>query len=112
MEVAAVAILQQNEAEFVRRTSVLDSLRDEARRFAASLGTEDNRKLDEYLRGIRARERRMQDEKDWRRRPKPNVASLEFGKEQGLDPDAGGLVSGANGRFRRHRRLARPGKPV
>ena len=41
----------------------------------------------------------MQDEKDWLRRPKPNVASLEFGKEQGLDPDKSGLE------YRRYQRL-------
>ena len=91
--------LDLREAEFVRRTSVLDSLRDEARRFAGSLGADDNRKLDEYLTGIRELERRMQDEKDWLRRPKPNVASLEFGKEQGLDPDKSGLE------YRRYQRL-------
>jgi hypothetical protein len=91
--------LNQREVEFVRRTSVLDSLREEARRLANSLGAEDQRKLDEYLTGIRDLERRMQDEKDWLRRPKPNVASLEFGKEQGLDPDKSGLE------YRRYQRL-------
>lgn len=91
--------LNQREAEFVRRSSVLDSLREEAKKFNAALGRDDQRKLDEYLTGIRDLERRMQDEKDWLRKPKPNVESLNFGKEQGLDPDKAGLE------YRRYQRL-------
>jgi hypothetical protein len=91
--------LKQREAEFIRRASVLDSLRDEARRLNASLGTNDQQKLDEYLTGIRDLERRMQEEKEWLRKPKPNVKALVFGKEQGLDPDKAGLE------YRRYQRL-------
>ncbi|MFO0820051.1 MAG: DUF1552 domain-containing protein [Pirellulales bacterium] len=93
------ASLDAREAEFVRRSSVLDSLVNEARQFSDTLGADDRRKLDEYLTGIRDLERRMQDEKDWLRRPKPNVATLQFGKEQGLDPDKSGLD------YRRYQRL-------
>lgn len=74
--------LNAREAEFVRRASLLDSLGDEARRLNGSLGVDDRRKLDEYLTGIRDLERRMQEDKDWLRKPKPNVAKIEFGKEQ------------------------------
>lgn len=91
--------LNQREAEFLRRASVLDSLRAEARRLTDALGTEDRRKLDEYLTGIRDLERRMQEEKAWLRRPKPTVETLNFGKEQGLDPDKAGLE------YRRYQRL-------
>ncbi|QDU25136.1 hypothetical protein ETAA8_01980 [Anatilimnocola aggregata] len=91
--------IAQREAEFIRRTSVLDSLREEARRLSTTLGSDDQHKLEEYLTGIRDLERRMQDEKEWLRRPKPNVASLDFGKEQGLDPDKAGLE------YRRYQRL-------
>jgi hypothetical protein len=91
--------LDAREAEFIRRASVLDSLREEARRLNGNLGADDRRKLDEYLTGIRDLERRMQDEKDWLRKPKPNVESLEFGKEQSLDPDKKGLE------YRRYQRL-------
>ncbi|MDB5334614.1 MAG: hypothetical protein JWN70_233 [Planctomycetaceae bacterium] len=91
--------LNAREAEFIRRTSVLDSLREEARQLNGALGVDDRRKLDEYLTGIRDLERRMQDEKDWLRKPKPTVATLEFGKEQGLDPDKSGLD------YRRYQRL-------
>ena len=91
--------LDAREAEFIRRASVLDSLSEEARRLSDALGTDDRRKLDEYLTGIRDLERRMQDEKDWLRKPKPNVEALEFGKEQSLDPDKSGLE------YRRYQRL-------
>jgi hypothetical protein len=91
--------LARREAEFVRRTSVLDSLREQAQKLADALGTDDRRKLDEYLTGIRDLERRMQAEKDWLRRPKPTVEALEFGQEQSLDPDKTGLE------YRRYQRL-------
>jgi hypothetical protein len=91
--------IAEREAEFVRRTSVLDSLLAEAKRLNGALGSEDRRKLDEYLTGIRDLESRMQAEKDWLRKPKPTVKSLEFGKEQGLDPDKAGLE------YRRYQRL-------
>ncbi len=91
--------LNAREAAFVRRTSVLDSLSEEARRLNSALGAADQRKLDEYLTGIRDLERRMQDEKDWLRRPKPSVEAISFGKEQGLDPDKAGLE------YRRYQRL-------
>ena len=91
--------LNQREAEFARRASVLDSLREQARKLSSALGADDQHKLDEYLTGIRDLERRMQDEKDWLRKPKPKVATLPFGKEQGLDPDKAGLE------YRRYQRL-------
>ncbi len=91
--------LLQREADFLRRTSVLDSLRDEARGLNISLGADDKQKLDEYLTGIRDLERRMQEEKSWLRKPKPKVEAVAFGKEQGLDPDKAGLE------YRRYQRL-------
>lgn len=91
--------LNQREAEFVRRASVLDSLREQARQLNGSLGSDDQRKLDEYLTGIRDLERRMQEEKEWLRKPKPKVETLTFGKEQGLDPEKAGLE------YRRYQRL-------
>jgi hypothetical protein len=91
--------LLEREAEFVRRTSILDSLRDQARKLGESLGGEDRRKLEEYLAGVRDLERLMQTEKEWLRRPKPSVEQLSFGKEQGLDPDKSGLE------YRRYQRL-------
>ena len=91
--------LNQREAEFIRRASVLDSLRLEAQKLETALGADDKRKLDEYLTGIRDLERQMQADKEWLRRPKPKVEELAFGKEQGLDPDKAGLE------YRRYQRL-------
>jgi hypothetical protein len=91
--------LTEREAEFVRRTSVLDSLQEQARKLDDSLGAEDRRKLEEYLSGIRDLERTMQSEREWLRRPKPSVEQLTFGKEQSLDPDKSGLE------YRRYQRL-------
>jgi hypothetical protein len=91
--------LAQREAEFIRRASVLDSLREETRRLNGSLGAGAQQKLDEYLTGIRDLERRMQAEREWLRRPKPAVAQLTFGNEQGLDPDRAGLE------YRRYQRF-------
>jgi hypothetical protein len=91
--------LSEREAEFVRRTSVLDALREQAKKLEQALGADDRKKLEEYLTGIRDLERRMQDEKDWLRRPKPTVKELTFGNEQGLDPDKAGLE------YRRYQRL-------
>jgi hypothetical protein len=93
------ATLAQRETEFVRRASILDSLGAAARRLEATLGADDRHKLDEYLTGIRDLERRMQEERDWLRQPKPTVAALDFGNIQSLDPDRAGLE------YRRYQRL-------
>src|SRR4029079_7756375 len=79
--------------------SVLDSLRTEARRLEGSLGAEDRAKLEEYLTGIRDLERRMQEEREWLRRPKPRVDALNLCNIQSLDPDRAGLE------YRRYQRF-------
>lgn len=91
--------LAQREGEFARRTSVLDSVRDEAKKLEAGLGKVDRGKLDEYLTGIRDLEKKMQDEKSWLHKPKPEVAAIDFGNAQGLDPEKSGLD------YRRYQRL-------
>jgi hypothetical protein len=83
--------LAQREAEFARRASVLDSVRAEAKALENRLGRVDRDKLDEYFTGIRDLEKKMQVEKDWLYKPKPQVETPEFGDEQGLDPEKGGL---------------------
>jgi len=79
------------EAEFARRSSILDSVLEESRVLNRSLGRRDQEKLDEYLTGIRDLEASMQEQKDWLHKPKPDVEEIEFGDEQGLDPEKGGL---------------------
>lgn len=91
--------IAQREVEFARRSSVLDSVRAEARALTASLGKVDREKLDEYFTGIRDLEKQMQVEKTWLYEPKPKVDAPEFGDEQGLDPSRNGLD------YRRYQRL-------
>lgn len=91
--------LAEREAEFARRASVLDSIRAEAKALAGQLGKVDRDKLDEYFTGIRDLEKQMQDEKSWLHKPKPKVDAPEFGSDQGIDPEKGGLD------YRRYQRL-------
>lgn len=93
------ATLTQRETEFARRASVLDSVREEARAFEQTLGKSDRNKLDEYLTSIRDLEQTMQEEKSWLHKPKPDVEGIDFGTDQGLDPDKTGLD------YRRYQRL-------
>lgn len=91
--------LAQREAEFARRSSVLDSVLEDAKALNASLGKRDQEKLDEYLTGIRDLESSMQEQKSWLHRPKPDVEPIDFGSDQGLDPSKSGLD------YRRYQRL-------
>ena len=91
--------LVEREAEFARRSSVLDSVRGEAAALSNRLGKVDREKLDEYFTGIRDLEKQMQVEKTWLYEPKPMVDAPEFGDEQGLDPNRRGLD------YRRYQRL-------
>lgn len=49
----------EREARLARRRSVLDLVREDARRLAKSLGADDRRKLDEYETSVRELERRF-----------------------------------------------------
>ncbi len=91
--------IAQREAEFARRSSVLDSVLEEANALHARLGKRDQEKLDEYLTGIRDLEVSMQDQKSWLYKPKPAVDPIDFGSDQGLDPQKSGLE------YRRYQRF-------
>lgn len=56
-----------------RGRSILDTVRDRARRLHASLGHRDQEKLDEYLTSVRDLESRLQQSEEWSRSPKPEV---------------------------------------
>jgi hypothetical protein len=71
------SIAQQN----ATRSSVLDFVLDEARSLDRELGTHDRRKLDEYLTGIRAVERRVKDVGSIERLPDPQVPTPEGAPE-------------------------------
>jgi len=53
--------------------SVLDAVRDQARKLQRGLGTEDRQKLDEYFTSIRELEQRLAQAKFWSKKPKPKV---------------------------------------
>jgi len=54
--------------------SMLDFLRDQARRLGAAVSAADRRRLDEYLTAVRDLEKRLQNAEAWEERPKPKVA--------------------------------------
>ncbi len=83
--------IAQREREFTRRASVLDSVLEDARDLDTALGQADRRKLDEYLTSIRDLEAAMQEDEAWLHRPKPEVEPIDFGSDQGLDPQKSGL---------------------
>ncbi|MEE8350349.1 MAG: DUF1552 domain-containing protein [Acidobacteriota bacterium] len=91
--------IKEREAEFARRSSVLDSVLEEAKALNSALGKRDQEKLDEYLTGIRDLEMSMKEEKSWLYKPKPEVEPIDFGADQGLDPSKGGLE------YRRYQRF-------
>jgi hypothetical protein len=53
--------------------SILDMVRDGARRIQPALGTRDREKLDEYFTSVRELERRMAVSEEWSKKPKPKV---------------------------------------
>lgn len=53
--------------------SIIDAVRDQARRMEAMLGRGDREKLDEYFTSIRELEQRLTLADAWSRRPKPHV---------------------------------------
>jgi hypothetical protein len=53
--------------------SILDDVRSQAADLRASLGANDREKLDEYMTSIRDLERRLHNDEQWLKRPKPTV---------------------------------------
>ena len=53
------------------RGSILDTLREEARRFSGELGREDRARLEQYVTSVREVEERMAAARMWEERPKP-----------------------------------------
>lgn len=54
--------------------SILDQVREQAKRMQAGLGTSDREKLDEYFTSVRELEQRLVTAEEWSKRPKPKVA--------------------------------------
>lgn len=53
--------------------SVLDAVRDQAKRLQRGLGTGDREKLDEYFTSVRELEQRLAQAEAWSKKPKPKV---------------------------------------
>ena len=86
-----------------RTGSVLDAVRDEAKRLQGRLGKEDKAKLDEYFNSIRDVEQNIATDLAWLDKPKPEVATIDFGQNvQALDPE---LQAKGNFDYRRYQRL-------
>jgi hypothetical protein len=53
--------------------SILDSVRDQAKKIQPGLGTNDREKLDEYFTSVRELEQRLARAEEWSKKPKPKV---------------------------------------
>ncbi|HUG69297.1 MAG TPA: DUF1552 domain-containing protein, partial [Pirellulaceae bacterium] len=53
--------------------SVLDAIRDQAKRLQSNLGSGDREKLDEYFTSVRELEQRLAQAEAWSKKPKPKV---------------------------------------
>jgi hypothetical protein len=53
--------------------SILDDVRSQAADLRSALGVDDREKLDEYMTSLRELERRLQNDEQWLKRPKPVV---------------------------------------
>lgn len=53
--------------------SIMDAVRDEAKRFGSRMGAADKEKLEEYFTSVREMEERLVKAEDWVQRPKPRV---------------------------------------
>ncbi len=67
--------VDQVRAGLRREASILDLLIDHSRSFKTRLGSQDQRKLDEYLESIRALEHRVERTSKWTHEPLPDVAT-------------------------------------
>lgn len=65
---------RRRKIEIDQQTSVLDLVREQAKRFERQVNAPDRAKLDEYLTAIREAEQKLQGMKRWEDVPKPKVA--------------------------------------
>ena len=65
--------IQRETARLAEGRSVLDAVRDQAKRLGAKVSPGDREKLDEYLTSVREMEQRLQAMQTWSQMPKPKV---------------------------------------
>lgn len=76
---------EEIEAQVRRRDtgrSILDAVSEQAKALAGDVGTRDRARLDQYFTSVRDLEQRLQESREWERKPKPTVnvpAPREFG---------------------------------
>lgn len=63
-----------------QRASLLDSIKEQAAALQRQVGTADRDRLDQYFTSIRDLEERIQVEREWIDRPKPQVPRPDFGQ--------------------------------
>ncbi|MEZ6134786.1 MAG: DUF1552 domain-containing protein [Pirellulaceae bacterium] len=81
--------VQQRNAGFKRRGSILDLVHSQAQSLEHSLGRQDKRKLDEYFTAVREVENQLQRDIDWSTRPKPKPELSGIGDySRSLTPDS------------------------
>lgn len=95
--------IARRKAGAARTDSILDAVRAEADHLRDRLGKNDREKLEEYFNSVREVEKSIATDLDWLDKPRPRVASLDFGEDvQALDPE---LQSRAAFDYRRYQRL-------
>ena len=82
--------VEQVRAGLKREASVLDLMMEELRSLQGRLGTEDQRKMEEYLDSVRALEQRVERTSEW-----THAAAAE-GRYQGAEPRGHPQGSAAN----------------
>lgn len=65
--------VQQQRERLKEGRSIMDTVRDEAKRFSARVGSADREKLDEYFTSVREMEQRMAKAEEWVQKPKPKI---------------------------------------
>ncbi|MCI0656870.1 MAG: DUF1552 domain-containing protein, partial [Acidobacteria bacterium] len=77
--------VEQQLRRIAQGQSILDHVREPARKMESGLGAGDREKLDEYLTSVRELEQRMTISKEWARKPKPKVDANKPSDPQNVD---------------------------
>lgn len=65
--------IQQQMRKLKDGRSIMDTVREEAKRFGSKVGSSDREKLDEYFTSVREMEQRLAKAEEWAQKPKPVV---------------------------------------
>jgi hypothetical protein len=76
------AEIAANKRRAAEQASVLDAVREQAKRLQGQLGQADRAKLEEYFTSIRDLEAQMATDAAWLAKPKPTVTAVDYAKSQ------------------------------